>query len=116
MGIIIRDSSSRPDTIVIETILERPDEGRAVGGSVLEFEFEALVFAFHARSGWELGWSRITELVVRRSGEDRVCFRWRYGPSRKACGPAVEAAVEVIAAYLADRVFPDPFPDANGQS
>lgn len=115
MGIIIRERSSRPDTLVIETIVERPDDGRRVSGTVLGFEFEATVFAFHACSGCELGWSRITDLIVWRSGENTACFRWRYGPAIKACGPAVEEAVEVISAYLADRVFPDPFGQLAGE-
>jgi hypothetical protein len=115
MGIVIRETSTRPDTLEIASIVERVDDGRDVRGFVLGHEFEAVVFAVHAGSAeCELGWSRITDLVVRPSGGAEVCFRWRCGPDVKPCGPAVEAVVEVIAAYLADRVFPDPFGTAVG--
>jgi hypothetical protein len=108
MGIIIRETSDLPDTLEIESVRERPDEGRVVRGAVLGYEFEAVVFASHAGNAeCEWGWSRITDLVVRREGG--VCFRWRCGRLVAACGPGAEQVVEVISAYLADRVFPDPF-------
>jgi hypothetical protein len=110
MGIIIREACDRPDTLEIDSVVERPDDGRVVRGSVAGFEFEAIVYAVHAgNTACELGWSRITDLVVQPAGATQVCFRWRCGPMLPPCGPGVEQAVEVIAAYLADRVFPDPF-------
>lgn len=108
MSIIVHEDCPYPDTIEILQVGEWGfGMGKRVQGRVNGCEFNALVFPDHARnSEWEWGFSRISEMTLHRNGE--VVFRWGCGTPMESADAEVDAAVSILSAYLAERVYPDP--------
>lgn len=77
-----------------------------VRGRTGDYAFEAKVYEEHAEiPAYEMGRSRISKLHVRRLHDDAEVYAWDRGLDRPAADAAAQAAVDAIAAGLADALY-----------
>jgi hypothetical protein len=80
--------------------------GSWVIGLVAGHRFQALVFPEHAENpDYELGLSRVSKLWVQRVADGAVVFNFDRGLDLPARDARAQAAVDFLAAELANRVF-----------
>ncbi len=82
------------------------DAGDWTTGRLGAYRFEAKVYPEHATiPAYEIGRSRISKLCVRRLADNAEVYAWDRGLDRPAIDAAAQAAVDAIAARLAEVVF-----------
>jgi hypothetical protein len=75
-------------------------------GRIGAFSFQAKVYPEHAKvANYEIGRSRISKLELRRLDNDAVAYAWDRGLDTPAIDAAAQAAVDALAAQLADLCF-----------
>lgn len=105
------------DDVAIDRVTRQvAGSGKWVLGRVGAFRFEALVFPAPALNpDWELpGGSRISKLRLCRVADGRTVFNFDRGLDVDAPDAAARAAVERLAAELADRVYGGSGPEPGG--
>jgi len=95
------------DDLVFTKITRRTSAGGAwVTGRLAGHRFSALVFPEHAENPeWELGDSRISKLWLKRLADGQIAFNWDRGADVAAIDKAAAAAVDFLAAGLAEHVY-----------
>lgn len=94
------------DLRILKTTRRESAGGTWVSGTIAGYRFEALVFPEHAENPeWELGDSRISKLWLSRIANKETSFNWDRGLDFPAASKNAQAAVDFLAAGLADMVY-----------
>jgi hypothetical protein len=105
------------DIVIARRSRRAAGAGTWVGGRVGGYRFEALVFPEHADDpSWEIGRSKISKLWVQRSSDERMVFNWDRGEDVPTADLETQEVVDLLAARLADLIFPGPPPPTHGGS
>jgi len=95
------------DLRITKTSRRASGSGTWVSGTIAGYRFDALVFPEHAENPeWELDQSRISKLWLSRIADKQTSFNWDRGLDIPATSKSARAAVDFLAASLANLVYP----------